>query len=281
MTGEKKSKKKETGLNQEKIQSLQEMIANAEQTITSAKQMLAQVDGAGKNINKVTAPSEEDEDNGKVIFGNFDGQIMIGEDGKQYPVPANYASKSKLVEGDTLKLVVTPDGHFVYKQVGPAERKYIFGIIELDDRENYIVNAEGKKYKVLLAAATYFKIEVGDEITLIIPQDKNSEWGAIENVLHKASELDNKEKEIPVIDKTKLKERNSEIQNQDEEENFDDDEVNKPSAIERLEKEIEEERKKKDKENNKDDKIDIMDEWMPDLEEIKKETSHPVGAAEK
>ena len=36
-------------------------------------------------------------------------QIMIGPDGKNYPVPANYASKSKLIEGDILKLTITPN----------------------------------------------------------------------------------------------------------------------------------------------------------------------------
>jgi hypothetical protein len=278
MSGENKSKKKDTDLNQEKIQSLQEMIANAEQTILSAKQILAQVSGANKATQKPTASSEESGDGERIFFGNFDGQIMIGEDGKQYPVPANYASKSKLVEGDTLKLSITSNGHFVYKQVGPAERKYIFGIIELDEKGNYIVNAEGKKYKMLLAAATYFKIEAGDEITLIIPQDKNSEWGAIENVLRKASDATDNIKEIPVIDKTKLikKEKYIEI---DEKAEAAEDDTKKPSAIERLEKEIEEERKEKGEDNESKD--DIMDEWLPDLEEIKKETSHPVGATEK
>jgi len=29
---------------------------------------------------------------GKVIEGVFDGQNMVGSDGKTYPVPANYAS---------------------------------------------------------------------------------------------------------------------------------------------------------------------------------------------
>ena len=59
---------------------------------------------------------------GKIIEGQFDGQNMIGPDGKVYPVPANYASKSKLVEGDTLKLTIAQDGSFIYKQIGPVER---------------------------------------------------------------------------------------------------------------------------------------------------------------
>ena len=42
---------------------------------------------------------------------------MIGPKDKIFPVPANYASKSKLVEGDRLKLTILPNGSFVYKQI--------------------------------------------------------------------------------------------------------------------------------------------------------------------
>ena len=68
---------------------------------------------------------------GKVIEGAFDGQNMIGPEGKIYPVPANYASKSKLVEGDTLKLTIVDDGSFIYKQIGPVERKKLIGSLKL------------------------------------------------------------------------------------------------------------------------------------------------------
>ncbi|MBA4320115.1 MAG: hypothetical protein C0412_17080, partial [Flavobacterium sp.] len=57
---------------------------------------------------------EEAADKGKVIEGVFDGENMIGPDGKQYSVPSNYASKSKLVEGDILKLTITSRGNFIY-----------------------------------------------------------------------------------------------------------------------------------------------------------------------
>ena len=124
-----------------------------------------------------------------------------------------------------------------------------------------------------IIASLLYGFFASDEITLIIPQNKDSEWGAIENVLHKASEINNEAKEIPIIDKAKLKEKRiTTIEEDDEDEND-----KKPSAVERLEKEIEEERKKKSKNNE----VEIMDEWIPNLEEIKKETSHPVGVAEK
>ena len=96
----------------------------------------------------------EEVTDGTVVEGAFDGQIMFGTDGKQYPVPANYASKSKLVEGDHLKLTITPEGSFIYKQIGPIERKHALGVIGQDENGNYYVIAEGKPYKVLLASIT-------------------------------------------------------------------------------------------------------------------------------
>ncbi|MEK7598489.1 MAG: hypothetical protein AAB487_02025 [Patescibacteria group bacterium] len=168
--------------NTEKIQTLREMIYSAEKTLQGAKAMLLQLEGK-KKVGRKRKLSEEE--GGKVIEGTFDGQIMIGMDGKQYPVPANYASKSKLVEGDILKLTITADGSFIYKQIGPAERKRLLGIANQDADGNYFIIADGKPYRVLLASITYFKVEPGDEVTLVVPRDINSDWGSIENVIQK------------------------------------------------------------------------------------------------
>jgi hypothetical protein len=124
---------------------------------------------------------------GKVIEGMFDGQNMIGPDNKQYPVPANYASKSKLVSGDTLKLTISDDGSFIYKQIGPAERKKMLGMLLIDEKGDFKVLAEGKPYKVLLASLTYFKAEAGDEVTIVVPKDTETDWAAVENVIKKGS----------------------------------------------------------------------------------------------
>lgn len=167
--------------NSEKIQSLREMIYAAEKTLQGAKSMLLQLEGK-KKVGRKKKSTSDDED-GKIVEGTFDGQIMIGTDGKQYPVPANYASKSKLVEGDVLKLTITPDGSFIYKQIGPTERKRVIGTVNQDGEGNYFVLAENKPFRVLLASITYFKVAPGDEVTLITPRDIDSDWGAIENML--------------------------------------------------------------------------------------------------
>lgn len=165
-----------------KIEMLRQMMLQAEKTMQSAKAMLLQLEGKKKTGRKRKV---EDEGEGNVIEGAYDGQIMIGVDGKQYPVPANYASKSKLIEGDLLKLTITPDGSFIYKQIGPANRKSVIGIVSQDEKGNYFIFSEGKPYKVLLASVTYFKAEPGDEVVIVIPRDIDSAWAAIENVLQK------------------------------------------------------------------------------------------------
>ncbi|MFA5248656.1 MAG: hypothetical protein WC415_05630 [Patescibacteria group bacterium] len=127
--------------------------------------------------------SAEDGDGSNIVEGVFDGENMIGPDGKEYSVPPNYASKSKLVEGDFLKLTITDRGTFVYKQTKPAERERLMGNLEKDEEGDFIVFGEGgKKWKVLTASITYFKGAVGDKVALLIPKG-GGQWGAVENII--------------------------------------------------------------------------------------------------
>jgi len=120
----------------------------------------------------------------RVVEGVFDGSTMIGSDGRQYTVPANYASKSKLVEGDILKLTVTNAGSFIFKQIAPIERRRLIGVLEYDDlKHQFYVSLNGKKWRALTASVTYFKGEAGDEAVFIIPKNSASRWAAIENVI--------------------------------------------------------------------------------------------------
>jgi hypothetical protein len=129
------------------------------------------------------APIAKDENIGKVIEGVFDGQNMVGSDGKVYPVPANYASKSKLVQGDILKLTIADDGTFLYKQIGPIPRKQVVGTLKLDNG-HYFVEVGEKNYRVLLASVTYFKAKPGDQVSVNVPEDDSAaEWAALEAAL--------------------------------------------------------------------------------------------------
>jgi hypothetical protein len=108
---------------------------------------------------------------------------MVGSDAKTYPVPANYASKSKLVQGDILKLTIAEDGAFLYKQIGPVPRKQVVGALKLEGG-HYFVDVGTKSYRVLLASVTYFKAKPGDQVSVNVPEeDDNVEWAAIEAAL--------------------------------------------------------------------------------------------------
>jgi hypothetical protein len=165
---------------EQKIQTLRDMITTAEQTMQSAKAMLLQLEGKKKVGRRKKL---DDDGDGTIIQGTFDGQIMIGTDGKQYPIPANYASKSKLVEGDFLKLSIVGNGQFIYKQIGPVPRQNKIGIVGQDASGNYFVAVDGKPYKVLLASITYFDVQPGDQVAIVTSQDENAQWASIEALL--------------------------------------------------------------------------------------------------
>jgi len=177
-----------------KIGLLREMLESAESSIRSAKQILADLGGEGSTLGQKykDAAAELHTSNspeGQIVEGVFDGQTMIGPDKRSYPVPANYASKSKLIPGDILKLTIQDDGTFIYKQIGPIERKKILGTLTYEEGQ-YKVIANAKAYNVLLASVTYFRAEIGDKVTIIIPEIEDSDWAAIENVLPKTDDDD-------------------------------------------------------------------------------------------
>ncbi len=119
---------------------------------------------------------------GRVVEGIFDGQNMVDSAGQTYPVPANYASKSKLVEGDGMKLTITDEGKFVYKQIAPIPRRTAIGNLIQEDGQ-YKVLAEGKPYRLLLASVTFYRAEVGDQVTILLPKEGDAKWGAVEAVI--------------------------------------------------------------------------------------------------
>lgn len=126
---------------------------------------------------------EPKEVEGSVIEGFFDGEKMVGPDGKTYVVPVNYASKSRLVEGDTLKLIITDTGTFIYKQINPIERRRLVGTLDEGENGEYYVIADDRRWRVLPASITYYKGETGDEVVILIPKSGISRWAAVENVV--------------------------------------------------------------------------------------------------
>ncbi len=165
---------------EKQIKRLRALIAEAETSLAAAKELIVSLVGD----DPILTDKVKDKALGKIIEGVFDGQNMVGSDAKTYPVPANYASKSKLVQGDILKLTIADDGAFMYKQIGPIPRKQIVGVLNQKDG-HYFVDAGEKKYRVLLASVTYFKAKSGDQVSVNIPEDDSveAEWAALEAAL--------------------------------------------------------------------------------------------------
>jgi len=169
-------------LPEKQVKRLHALIQEAETNLAAAKELLISIIGDDGTV--ITPKQSTNEDpTGKVVEGVFDGQKMAGPDGKEYPVPANYASKSKLVEGDILKLTIADDGSFIYKQIGPVARRQVIGTLVQHDGA-YYVEANGREYRILLASVTYFRISLASQVTIIVPEDNpEATWAAVEAAL--------------------------------------------------------------------------------------------------
>lgn len=108
----------------------------------------------------------------------------MGADNNHYPIPVNYSSKSKLVQGDRMKLTIDASGKMLYKQIKQIERETKIGLLT-QDKGRYQVVSDGKAYDVLTAAVTHFKAEIGDSVSILVPAGKEATFGAIEAVMPK------------------------------------------------------------------------------------------------
>jgi len=176
-----------------KIVELKNLVETAEVALQQAREILAEITGDvsfSVAADKARYLNSHEDEDGQIIEGVFDGQEMIGPDGKKYSVPVNYASKSKLVEGDMLKLTIKKDGTFLYKQIGPAERARKKGVLVYDNEtDNFrVMTEDGKSYLLLTASVTYFKGDAGDQAIILVPKDDESTWAALENIIKKGSQ---------------------------------------------------------------------------------------------
>ncbi len=172
------------------LQLLRQILDNIAKDVSSAQLLVKEMNGESEedDISNRVMPSRSLsrilQNSAEVVEGVFDGQKMIGPDGKSYSIPVNYASKSKLVEGDLLKLTIEQDGRFLFKQIGPVERIRTRGIlISGEGADDFKVLADGKKYCVLTASVTYFRGEVGDEVVILLPKDGDAMWASVDNMI--------------------------------------------------------------------------------------------------
>ncbi|MBU0708209.1 hypothetical protein KJ596_00450 [Patescibacteria group bacterium] len=117
-------------------------------------------------------------------IGLFDGEFMTTEDGKKYQVPPNYASKSMLVPGDTLRLIKEGPQN-LFKHVDKAERLEVAGVL-IKRGEDWIAICDEGEFKILPASIKHFQADVGDKIKMFLPKEfavLETKWGAMSELV--------------------------------------------------------------------------------------------------
>ena len=177
-------------MSQDKLMLIRQSLAAAESSVKTAKQLLSELESGGLRPSAKELPGE---------VGTFDGVNMVTEKGEKYEVPANYASKSMLVIGDTIKLV-EEDGVKRFKQIEHVKRHKTLGILHKKDGKFKAITPEGS-YNVLNAAVEHFNGDVGDEVVLHLPDNNLTvPFGAIESIAKKdASDLEEDTTVTPLL----------------------------------------------------------------------------------
>jgi len=116
----------------------------------------------------------------EIVEWAYDGLYMIGSDKKKYPVPLNYSSKSKLMSWDILKLTILQNGKLMYKLISPAPRTYIKATLSQSSNDYIAIWDDWKTYKLNPAAVSYFNLNIGEQISIIINAEWKGDYAAIE-----------------------------------------------------------------------------------------------------
>lgn len=176
--------------NKKAILAISDFIATAEKSLKNAKKLLKDLSEESwinldteVSLDTSWLHSYSDEGN-KIIEWVFTWEEMLDSENNKYPVPVNYASKSKLVQWDKMKLTIDRSGRMTYKQIAPIERETKVGLLT-KEHWKYQVIADWETYDVLTAAITHFKWEVWDNVTIILPAWKQASFAAIEAVIPK------------------------------------------------------------------------------------------------
>ncbi len=158
-----------------------------EKSLDDLKRAVAAAYKSFERVSKIVENIEKEKK--KVIYksmpgvsGTFDGVNLICEDGSKLEVPANYAAKSRLVFGDTLK-VIEENGTKLFKQIDKAERKKIEGVISKKEGHWYVLAGDGS-YRISDIAAEFNRAELNDKAIAYIPEgNPNSPYAALDKVI--------------------------------------------------------------------------------------------------
>ncbi len=174
--------------NKKTIIAINDFIETAEKSIKNAKKLLKDLIKQENldlksevDINTQGLHSYNDWDN-KIVEWVFTWEEMLDNQWNRYPVPANYSSKSKLVQWDRLKLTIAQNWRMTYKQIAPIQRETKVWLLT-EDKWKYQVVIDWEIYDVLTAAVTHFKWNIWDKVTIILPKWKPASFAAIDSII--------------------------------------------------------------------------------------------------
>lgn len=178
--------------NKKAILAISDFISTAEKSLKNAKKLLKDLSEESwieldTEINLDTSGLHSYNDMwNKIIEWVFTWEEMLDSENNKYPVPVNYASKSKLVQWDKMKLIIDGTGRMTYKQIALIDRETKVWLLT-KEHGKYQVISDWETYDVLTAAVTHFKWEVWDNVTIILPAWKQASFAAIEAIIPKWS----------------------------------------------------------------------------------------------
>jgi hypothetical protein len=163
-----------------------------DKVIKSVKQLSKLVMQVQSDLNKIRIALEKLEaesgrpkyDDLPGVEGIFDGQFLVTEDGARHEVPANYAAKSRLVYGDSLKMVEV-DGKQLFKQLVKVPRRKSSGVLTKKEGLWFILTDSGS-YRISDVAADFNDAQINDEAMVFLPSDNlDAPFAALDKVLGK------------------------------------------------------------------------------------------------
>ena len=159
------------------IQRINQALSAAISSINLAKNLLKDIEGSQH--------SRIDTREIEGIVGIFDGKYLITSDGQKIEVPVNYASKSKIVFGDTLKMVEDQDKK-LFKQIERVKRLNKVGILSKKDGEMVVVTGDGT-YKILQVAVEFYDLTEGGQVQVLVPEENvHAPFAAIDKNLEES-----------------------------------------------------------------------------------------------
>ena len=174
-------------LQDKQIKALRDLIQSAENSIRSEKKILDTLLGDTPqedfDIDNTLLNSYQSWDT-KIVEWIFTGDSMLGPDGAVYPVPQNYSSKSLLVQWSRLKATIENNGGIKYKIIEEIPFETSIGIVTKNG-DKYEITTDTKTYKVLMAAITFHKCNIGDTVSIRTPKWKDATYAVIESIIPK------------------------------------------------------------------------------------------------